>query len=184
MPATLRVVVDAGLRKAPLRRRLSRMLAAVLPALMLAVLLPTHAEAAPSQPSKPTASSSDGVMTVNWVATTGATNGYQYRYSISSLCLPAGFNCDFEDKDKDWTDHGDAKDDTTLTLNELPTGRTYYFEVRGYDSNGATENDKYGPASGVSGGAFHRAAPGKLTGLTRDAAQPAGNPQLARPACR
>lgn len=160
------------------------MLAAVLPALMLAVLLPTHAEAAPSQPSKPTASSSDGVMTVNWVATTGATNGYQYRYSISSLCLPAGFNCDFEDKDKDWTDHGDAKDDTTLTLNELPTGRTYYFEVRGYDSNGATENDKYGPASGVSGGAFHRAAPGKLTGLTRDAAQPAGNPQLARPACR
>ena len=38
--------------------------------------------------------------------------------------------------------------------------------MRGYDSNGATENDKYGPASGVSGGAFHRAAPGKLTGLT------------------
>ena len=138
-----------------------------------------------AQPSKPVASSSAGVMTVSWGSTTGATSGYQYRYSTNLTCLLTdgvtgctGNGVIFQN----WTNHGSAQADTTLTFpgpGETPNppalgfDKTYYFQVRGRVTSGDTT--EYGETSEVSDGAYHAApVPGKL----KNVAAAAGNAQV------
>ena len=171
----------------PFKLRLPNLITAVVAVAMLAVAIdwstPTgvaEADHGIHTPSKPTASSSDGVMTVNWGATEGVTSGYQYRYSTNSLCLLVGADCDFvgtdneDGSDKDWTDHGSQQGHTTLTFPgegdppnppALDFDKTYFFQVRG---KAGTET---GEASEVSDGAYHRSPtkPSKLTGVTATA---------------
>ena len=142
-------------------------LAALLIAGMAQASLPGLAEAnhGIQIPSKPSGSSSGGVMTVTWGDTHGATSGYQYRYSTSSLCLLAATGCDFGGTDQDWTNHGSGSSSTTLELNNRPTGHTYFFQVRGRDDIDT------GEASEVSSGVFHNlgTVPTKLANVTATA---------------
>ena len=102
-------------------------------------------------------------MTVTWGSASGATSGYQYRYSTNAACLVAEIGCDFGGTDKDWTDHGTGQGDTTLTLNDLPTGHNYFFQVRG------RAGSNRGEASLPSDGVFHPpSSPAKLSGLTAE----------------
>ena len=78
----------------PFKLRLSTLITAVVALALLAVAIdwgtPTgvaEAQGTIATPSKPTASSSGGEMTVSWGSTTGATSGYQYRYSTNLTCL-------------------------------------------------------------------------------------------------
>ena len=106
-------------------------------------------------------------MTVSWNTTSGATGGYQYRWSTDPICLLAGVGCT-DDNYQNWTNYGSGSGNTTITFpdsaNSVPAlfyGHTYYFEVRGR-TTGTT-----GDASPTSDGAFHRMpVPGKLAGLT------------------
>ena len=82
-------------------------------------------------PGKPTAASSAGVMMVSWGSTTGATSGYQYRYSTNSLCLLVGSDCDFEGPGKDWTDHGSGANSNAVTFpGEGDTPRLWSMATR------------------------------------------------------
>ena len=153
-----------GLMNTPqgLRGRLP--LLAVLLALAALLLVPAIVLAAPGRPGKPSGSSSDGVMTVTWSAAAEATS-YQYRYSTNAACLLTGNGCDFGVTDKDWTNHSSSP----LTLSDLPTGHTYFSQVRGYDGT------DYGEASPASDGIIHNPPkPGELTTVTATA----GNAQV------
>ena len=118
----------------PIKLRLSTLITAVVAVAMLAVAIdwstPTgvaEADHGIHTPSKPTASSSAGVMTVEWGSATGATSGYQYRYSTNSLCLLVGSDCDFEGPGKDWTDHGSGANSYAVTFSgESDTPRLWF----------------------------------------------------------
>ena len=162
--------------------RLSTLITAVVALALLAVAIDWNAQPGVAlaqggidQTSKPTASSSGGVMTVTWSSTNGATSGYQYRYSTNATCLVTGgaLGCD-DAVFKDWTDHGSNANSISITFpdtntNALDYGHTYFFQVRG------RAGDARGAASDSSDGAFHAAPlPGKLQNVTATA----GNAQV------
>ena len=168
----------------PFKLRLPTLITAVVALALLTVAIdwstPTGVALADHgihTPGKPTAASSAGVMMVSWGSTTGATSGYQYRYSTNSLCLLVGSDCDFEGPGKDWTDHGSGANSNAVTFPgegdtppALEYGHTYFFQVRG------KAGSETGTASDVSDGAYHRSptTPSKLTGVTATA----GNAQV------
>ena len=110
----------------PSSRRGRLSILALLLALAALLLVPAVVFAAPSKPSKPTASSSNGVMTVTWGKTNGATAGYQYRYSTNAWCLLLDSGCDFGGSDQDWTDHGSGRDDTSVTFSAANSNALAY----------------------------------------------------------
>ena len=162
----------------PFKLRLPTLITAVVALALLTVAIDWSAQPGVAlaqdidQTSKPAASSTGGVMTVTWSATSGATSGYQYRYSTNAACLLTGGvgGCDgavFQD----WTDHGSGQNDASIKFNEangnaLEYGHTYFFQVRGRAGLAR------GAASVSSDGAFHAApVPGKL----QNVAAAAGN---------
>ena len=104
-----RAVVDAGLRKAPLRRRLSRMLAAVL--MGLALLPAAAGAAAPVTPTWVSVVSGDGTMDLKWNNSTRAT-GYQYRYTNSKIGF---FSCNDSCFLSGWLTASSSGTDTDFT---------------------------------------------------------------------
>ena len=109
----------------------------MLLALAALLLVPAVVFAAPAKPSKPTASSSGGVMTVSWGVASEATS-YQYRYSTSPTCLAIGVGCDTADVFEDWPGVGIGQSNISVDFSEangnaLAFGKTYFFQVRGYD---------------------------------------------------
>ena len=162
--------------------RLSTVITAVVALALLAVAIDWNAQPGVAlaqdgidQTSKPTASSSGGVMTVTWGETSGATSGYQYRYSTDPTCLVTGGAAGCDDAVfKDWTDHGIGKNNISITFsatngNALDYGHTYFFQLRG------KAGDDRGEASESSDGELHTAPkPGKL----QNVAAAAGNAQV------
>ena len=162
----------------PFKLRLPTLITAVVALALLTVAIdwstPTGVALADHgihTPGKPTAASSAGVMMVSWGSTTGATSGYQYRYSTNSLCLLVGSDCDFEGPGKDWTDHGSGANSNEVTFPgegdtppALEYGHTYFFQVRG------RAGDARGAASDSSNGVFHAApSPAKLANVVATA---------------
>ena len=105
----------------PFKLRLPTLITAVVALALLAVAIDWNAQPgvalAQDQPSKPTASSSGGVMTVTWGSANGADDGYQYRYATSATCLLTDGTAGCDDAVfQDWTDYGSGVDSNTVTF--------------------------------------------------------------------
>ncbi len=137
-------------------------IAALFAVALLAVLVPAVVFAdAPGKPTGGSATSGNGTMTLRWDYLSGATGGYDFRYSDSVVgMIGAG-----------WLDvpGADNANDTTVTLpsevdgveqHKLTAGTLYYFQVRGKD-----DRNNAGPASELFN-ETQRASPTKLTGVT------------------
>ena len=133
-------------------------LLAVLLALAALILVPAmvFANHGIQKPSKPTATTGDGTMTVSWNNTHGASSGYQYRYTDSLI-----FTLEGSGTVSDWINTGSQAGDTSVTIaaGTLTVGTDYYFQVRG---RAGTDT---GPESDWSAGVEQRAAPAKLTNV-------------------
>ena len=93
--------------------------------MVLLILLPALAEAAPGPASAPTATSGDGTMELSWSSVTGSTDGYEYRYSDDIGDL-------FKVFEAAWIRVGDDANDVSATIAKgvLTVGTTYYFQIR------------------------------------------------------
>ena len=121
---------------------------------------------------------------VNWGTTSGATAGYEFRYSTSAVCLLVGSGCDFDGRDQDWTDFGTGSGSTTLVFSSgtdntapagitLTAGTTYYFQVRGRDAD-----EKYGLASLPSNGITHSFVVAPVPAKLKNVQATPGNAQV------
>ena len=142
-------------------------LLAVLLALAMLVLVPAvvFAAAPTGAPTGVSATTGDGTMTLSWNTLSGASGGYDFRYSdtYADLLTPPG---------PTWNDvpgtNNDANTSVTLPFgnpeeHKLAVGTPYYFQVRGKDSS-----NNAGPASEIFQ-QTQRAAPAKLSGVTATA---------------
>ena len=137
-------------------------IAALFAVALLAVIAPAVLFAdAPSKPTGGSATSGNGTMTLRWDYLSGATGGYDFRYSDSVVGMIGA----------EWLDvpGADNANDTTVTLpskvdgveqHKLTAGTLYYFQVRGKD-----DRNNAGPASELFN-ETQRASPTKLTGVT------------------
>ena len=119
-----------------------------MPAVVLAAA-PTGA------PSGVTATSGDGTMTLNWSPLTDADGGYDFRYADNAGAVYGASWYDVPGTNEQGT--------TTVTLpfevegtqqHKLTVGTTYFFQVRGKDSD-----ENAGPESNPPVFAMQRAKP-------------------------
>ena len=140
----------------------------MLLALAALILVPAVVfAAAPTEaPTGVSATSGDGDMTLSWSSLNGASGGYDFRYANYAAGVFAAT----------WHDvpGTNAQNNTSVTLpfgdpeqHRLTVGTTYYFQVRGKDSE---DPANAGPASTPASEA-QRATPSKLA----DVAATAGN---------
>ena len=158
---------DLGHRRTLAGRTAAVCLAAACVLLMLPAITLAQTPAVPAVPLGLTATSGDdGTMTLEWNSATDANGGYDYRYTTNAAYL---FICNPTDDTTQYACTGIEEGSTaagvlTFTFRDdeaLTVGETYFFQVRGRNTNGNV-SDWSATASG-----FQRApAPQMLTTVT------------------